>query len=60
MCPSSIEWREMISKSIENVVNYLEVDGVYVDEFGFGSRTSPYKLCTSQNHNHAQFDLQVG
>lgn len=41
-------------------MEYLEAEAIYIDEFGFGWKTSPYKTCTNKIHFHQSFDLQVG
>jgi hypothetical protein len=52
LCNYDEKWRCLLSETVQKLFNYFEVAAVYIDEFGFGSRTSHYKTCTNASHNH--------
>ena len=60
ICPACKNWKKILADAIYNISSYFDVKNFYIDEYGFGFKTSPYKVCTNKNHIHIdQFDLQV-
>jgi len=49
MCPGVETWREVQSKTYAAKVSELDVDGMYIDQFGF---TGSDKDCYSPDHGH--------
>jgi hypothetical protein len=49
MCPGVKPWREVQASTYETKVKELDVDGVYIDQFGFGNVG---KDCWSDKHGH--------
>jgi len=49
MCPWVESWRELQAASYRQKVSELDVDGMYMDQFGFAN---PWKDCWSREHGH--------
>lgn len=53
LCPFVPSWQDFLAKKMAHAKKNLNIDGVYVDEFGFGSLVSDIKHCT--NHLHEPY-----
>ena len=49
ICPGIQAWREVQASTYETKVKELDVDGMYIDQFGFAD---PWKDCYSDKHGH--------
>ena len=54
-CPHVPEWREYLAAACERVCRQADVDGVYVDELGFGYQYA----CHNTAHGHEVPSVQV-
>ena len=49
ICPGVAAWQEVQASTYARMVQRMDADGMYLDEFGF---TGPGKWCWSQDHGH--------
>ncbi|UCH33672.1 MAG: hypothetical protein JSV65_14025, partial [Armatimonadota bacterium] len=49
VCPAVEPWQEIQASTYQRMVERMDADGMYLDEFGFAG---PWKWCWSANHGH--------